>query len=543
MAKLLRITTTENDGTFDNDLDSSFELPPNSTVALQSTNFTFDTEELILERNNDGFIFQLGDDAADLRDVRVEDIHDFFVLGVKEEYNVTNFSQFLKNFEASINEQIFAPNDLGALEEEDAGYEARVEVNIKQKVTIEMSRSQLVDWNQSADAHQFDRYNLNIVQGNNNAFQIQTAGVDDGFIIDRMPWNRGGNFARCRIHNMAAAAATNGFKFGIVSEVTKRQFDAGQNIDDDDYIFAIKVSPTEVRMMMGSKDADPSNTLTDLATNAVPETITGLPLNNHDAFSIETSKGYFQFTHFTTTHPTGVVITPTLPPGENVGDYGLYNPNLNYYVALSIDKQDDTDTLVDMVGAINSPYATRPPQPTASKLVLTNQLQVHQHVMRLSHVPDIPTTASTFQLQFRYIEVGTANLTDNPTMASFLGFTDLSVNKIPTQPSNNFSFISDKSSAGLLKTQTFVIQLVSLPVESYDTVSGKKENTIYTIVENVELNRTQELSFNSQYPIYIQLKNRNPILLRRLKARIVDHELLPIVTHGQSQMTLLFGEE
>lgn len=542
MSKLLRITTTENDGTFDSDLDSSFELPPNSTVALQSANFTFDTPDLTLAPDNETFIFQIGDDAADLREVTIEDIHDFFVPGEKEEYNVRNFSQFLKNFEASINEQIFTPNPLGQLEEQDAGYEARVTVNINQKVAIEMSRSQLVDWNQSADAHQFDRYNLITVPGNNNAFQIDTAGVDDGFIIDRMPWNRGGNFARCRIHNMAAAA-TNGFKFGIVSEVTKRQFDNGQNIDDDDYIFAIKVSPTEVRMMMGSKDADPSTTLTDLATDAVPETITGLPLNNHDAFSIETSNGYFQMSHFTTTHPNGVVIIPTLPPGENADDYGLYNPNLNYYVALSIDKQDDTDTLVDMVGAINSPYATRPPQPTASKLVLTNQLQVHQHVMRLSHVPDIPTTASTFQLQFRYIEVGTANLTDNPTLAAFLGFTDLSINKIPTQTSNNFLFISDKSSAGLLKTQTFVIQLVSLPVESYDTVSGKKENTIYTIVENIELNTTQELSFNSQYPIYIQLKNRNPILLRRLKARIVDHELLPIITHGQSQMTLLFGEE
>lgn len=542
MAKLLRITTNENDGTFDNDLDSSFELPPNSTVALQSANFTFDTPDLLLFPDNERYIFQFGDDAANLREVIIHDRHDFFAPGEVQEYNVRNFSQFLRNFEASINQHIFTSNPLQEFEEAEAGYEARVRTNVDQKVSIEVARSQLVDWNESADAHQFNSNNIDTVPGNNDSFQ-KDAGGADAFIIDRLPWNRGGSYARCRIHNLQAGASPlQGFRFGIVSEETKDNFEVGRDIDDEDFIFAIDVTMAGVDMIIGDKNADPNDTLTGLDTNAVLENIAGGTLNDHDAFTIHTENGFFEFTHFTTTHPTGVKVTPTFPVGSNPNDFGVYNPNLNYYVALVINQQDDRSTMVDEVGAINSPFATRPTQPTASKLVLKNKLQIHENVMRVANVPDIPTTPSTFQLEFRYVEVGTASLTDNEILATFLGYTDLAINQTSRLPSNNFIFVADKTSAGLLKTQTFVVQLVSLPVESYDTVSGKKENTIYTIVENIQLNRTQELSFNSQYPIFIQLKNRNPILLRRLKARIVDHELLPIVTHGQSQMTLLFRE-
>jgi len=542
MAKLLRITTNENDGTFDNDLDSSFELPPNSTVALQSANFTFDTPDLLLFPDNERYIFRFGDDAANLREVIIHDIHEFFSPGEVQEYNVRNFSQFLRNFEASLNQNIFTSNDLQVFEEAEAGYEARVITNINQKVSIEVARGELVDWNQSADAHQFHSDNILTVPGNNNSFQ-KDAGADDAFIIDRLPWNRGGSYARCRIHNLqAGASALQGFRFGIVSEETKDNFNAGRDIEDNDFIFGLEVTHGLVQMIMGDKNADPGDTVV-VTTDAVLENVAGGTLNDHDAFTIHTENGFFEFTHFTTTHPTGVAVTPTVPPGSSPNDFGVYNPNLNYYVALVINKEDDRSTMVDMVGAINSPFATRPTQPTASKLVLQNKLQVHENVMRVANVPDIPTRPSTFQLEFKYVEVGTANLTDNQTLATFLGYTDLSINRTPNLPSINFVFIADKTSAGLLKTQTFVVQLVSLPVESYDTVSGKKENTIYTIVENIQLNRTQELSFNSQYPIFIQLKNRNPILLRRLKSRIVDHDLLPIVTHGQSQMTLLFGQE
>jgi len=539
MAKLLRITTTENDGTFDNDLDSSFELPPNSTVALQSANFTFDTDELIMERLNEKFLFQLGNDVANQKDVTIVDRHGFFTPEEPEVYNNTNYDQFLKNFEASLNNDIYTFST-GVGEEDEVGYEAKVEMDINQKVNIRMERSQLVDWNNSHQAHQFVTENLEIVPANNNSFQ-KGAAAQDAFIVDRHPWNRGGTFARCRIHNLAGGG-TNGFTFGLVSRVTLDNFFAGADLDPSDFCFSVTVDSTDVVMTQSTDDGE--TRVINVPTNVTLVNLAGGNVNDHDGFAFHTADGKFQCIHYSTTHPTGnevVADFSALP--EDADDYGNYNPNLDYYACLMIESTDDRSTFIDLVGAVNTPYFKKAVQPTPAKLTLTNKLQFHENVMRLATVPDIPTESSTFQLDFKFLETGSNLEINNQQLRDFMGYTLFSINTTPTVAKDIYNFVATVTGAGFLKTQTFVVQLVSLPVESYDTVSGKKENTIYTIVENVVLNKTQELSFNSQYPIYIQLKNRNPILLRRLKARIVDHDLLPIVTHGQSQLTLLFGTE
>jgi len=542
MSKLLRITTSENDGTFDSDLDSSFELPPNSTVALQSANFTFDTEELILDMVNQHFQQALGNN---FQEVEITDRHNFFADNEKVIYNVTNFHNLLLNFEAAINDSIF--NFSGGLAEEDeAGYEAKVETNLEQKVVIRLERERMVDWNNSPEANQFVLENLNIVVPNNNSFQKGGAAGQDGFICDRHVWNRGGAFARCRIHNLVVGGGNleQGFTFGIVSENNLYDFQAGAGITANNFCYAIRVRASGVTMVQSTEDPTDKR-LIELPTNATLENISGGTLNDHDSFVIFTENDRFKCKHYTTTHPTGADVVADFSGvlGEDGLDFSIYDPNINYYVALLIEQGDDNSTFVDLVGAINSPFFSRAAQPTQSKLQLTSVLQTHENVMRLANVPNIPPTPSTFQLEFTYNETGTLNSINNTELRDFLGYNTFSINPTPTIPTDTYNFIANNPSSGFLKSQTFVVQLVSLPVESYDSFSGKKENTIYTIVENTALNRTQELSFNSQYPIFIQLKNKNPILLRRLKARIVDHELEKINTHGVSQLTLLFNKE
>lgn len=542
MAKLLRITTEENDGSFDNSLDAGFTLPSNSTVALQSANFTFETGQINMDASNERFELSI---ANVNRSIIIRDHHDFFDNDAVE-YNSSNFNEFLKNMEASINREIYQ----NATDDNEAGYEVRVAVNQNHKVQLDMQRGRFVDWGQSPLAFQFDRFNLGVDAANNHCFsrvdQDATTAADPGFCVDRMEWCRGGSFARCRVRNLAAGAGNNGFIFGVITEEQLVEYQGGNPIFTADFCFAVRLTGPgdNIKAVTSLRDGGGAELLDVEATPGgaaiVPSLITGGGHGNHDAFTITVDQGRFTLEQFTQAIPQGRVLQPIHPLGQDEDDYGIYNPNIRYYVALMIEGQDDKSTQIDLVGSINSPFGKRVDQPTAANLVFSQQLA--KGVMNVAAVPDIPNQNSVVQIALRFTEGGSLTQVDNTELMAFLGYTNALLNGVQPQAQDAYSFIAQKTSISFVKSQTFVVQLVSLPVESYDSVSGKKENTIYTIVENTFVNVAQEVSFNSQFPIYIALKNKNPILLRRLRARIVDHNLEPLLFRGQSQLTLLFGE-
>ena len=544
MAKLLRITTEENDGSFDNNLDAGFTLPPNSTVALQSANFTFETGQINMDASNERLELSIENKN---RSIIIRDYHDFFARDAVQ-YNSSNFNEFLKNMEASLNREIYE----NVLDENEAGYEARVSVNQNHKVQLDMQRGKFVDWGQSPLAFQFDRFNLGVDAGNNHCFSRVDADVADanfdGFCVDRMEWCRGGAFARCRVRNLAPGTGNNGFIFGIVTEEQLIQYQPGSTIFTPDFCFGVRLTgPGDnikiVTSLFGGDGAEllDATLLAGAGGGAiVPSLITGGGHANHDAFQITVEQNRFVITQYTQAVPNGRELKPIHLAGQDQEDYGIYNPNIRYYVALMIEGQDDKTTQIDLVGSINSPYAKRVDQPTASNLVFSQQLA--KGVMNVAAVPDIPNQNSVVQIALRFTEGGSLTQVDNTELMAFLGYTNALLNGLEPQAQDAYAFIAQKTSISFVKSQTFVVQLVSLPVESYDSVSGTKENTIYTIVENTFVNVAQEVSFNSQFPIYIALKNKNPILLRRLRARIVDHNLEPLIFRGQSQLTLLFGE-
>jgi len=545
MAKLLRITTESNDGTFDVDLDDGFTLKPDSKVALQSANFTYSTGELSIDAFNERFQFQFGANPA--KEVFIRDLHGFFLNNPNPSitYNPTNYGQFLQNLEASFNDRIYDLDE--DTDSSEVGYEARVNINENHKVEIRVERAPFVRWNISSDALQFHKNNLHVNLGNNNSFQRDNNPNVSGFIVDRTEWNKGGAFCRCRVHNFQqpTGAGTNSFIFGLITDEGLSEFRTGAILEDDDFCFALTMNATnaaapQIDMIVSDKDGDDIKTLN---SDATPNTIAGGQPINHDSYSITIEGGRFVLRQFTTITPNGVEVDPVFTGGEDPDEYGKYNPNLKYYVALVIKADDDRSTFIDLVGSVNSPYAEITPNPTLSLRTTSNILQTHENVMALAAVPNIPPAPSTLQIFLERQEGGgTGQSVVNTDVQSFLGYTRTQLNPSPQFAQEKYSFIAQQTSLGFLKTQTFLVQLVSLPVEAYDTFSRKKENTLYTIVENTVLNPSQEVSFNSQYPIFIELKNKNEILLRRLKARIVDHELKKLDVAGTSQLTLLFTD-
>ena len=146
---------------------------------------------------------------------------------------------------------------------------------------------------------------------------------------------------------------------------------------------------------------------------------------------------------------------------------------------------------------------------------------------------------------FKFLRLDAAgNEVPNPELADFLGFNNQTQLNTLQTPGSRITFRAPFTTRAALRAETYLIQLISRSVESYDSLSGGKENTIYTIVKDVvETGVEEEINFNSNYPIYIQLKNKNEVLLRDLKARIVDSDIKELTLMGRSQLSLLFGTE
>jgi len=554
MAKLLRITTDSNDGTFDVDLDDSYDLQADSKVALQSANFTFNTAVYEATHLNDRFNLFLQFIGA--KEVVIRDLINAFD-GGRQLYNNRNFiDAFLPNFSASCN---FVINTQGnILEPEAAGVQVRASVDNNHKVNIEMKKSRLLDWNGNTfDTRQLSSGNMNTGA---NHFR-QTAPEDESldppigtaFVIDRVPFCLGGGFARCRIRHLQAAdpgSVFNGFTFGIVEEENIDKFVDGRTIDEEDFYCGIQVfnDTNVVETLNSGKDGDRILNPIDGARGidnalGITPTNTGAAggFDNNDGIAITCENGNFVFRYYDVGNPAGRILSLTTAGLDDVfADINKVDYSKTYYVALII---DDSHTRLEKCGATNDPFIER-----HSNAQETSLLSTHESVMSLTNVPNVPEGNTYFNINFNITD-GFGVSHDNTDLRNFLGYTSDELNPLPAgaNPANppkqsSYNFIAELTSRSLLTAETFLVQLVSLPVESYDTKSGKKENTIYTIVENTILNPTQEISFNSQYPIFIQLKNKNNILLRRLKARIVDHELKPILTIGDSQLTLLFSD-
>jgi hypothetical protein len=80
---------------------------------------------------------------------------------------------------------------------------------------------------------------------------------------------------------------------------------------------------------------------------------------------------------------------------------------------------------------------------------------------------------------------------------------------------------------------------MNLTVESYDTLSKQRSNIIHVVVNP---NITEEkVSYIAPYPLYVSLKNQNPITLRNIKARILNEDLSQVSLSGFSMITLLIN--
>lgn len=568
MAKLMRITTEDPNGRFNIDLNEGFYLPPNSTIALQSANFTRETPSFEIGPSNDTFTFQT--DTGNNREIRIRDLT---TAGIRR-YDRSLFAELLMNMTASINAGL-TTSTAG-----DLGVQALVATDDTQHVTIEFRRQGFLFFTGNPApviGHQIIEHNITR-DGNNQMFKTQrTGGLDNGtlttsLLADKLDICIGAGVFRVRVLKYEEADQTgnasdgSGFFMGVMEDTKFQQLEhqGGVGLSESDFVTAIYMkddrgsraaNPTQATIAPGVGAGDPNTS----AIMVVASDSEGGPLYNgrnaartmphcvnaacearlgagtqRDEYSIEVRNGVF--TCVQTRAGGGVLLLPELTDAARETANKPINkcdPNKVYHAFIGLYGTQDT-TILENVGVINNPYTKQPAQ-TSNQVVFNGGSNLG--------LPNVSATETIYDFKFLRLDAA-GNEVPNPELADFLGYNNQTQLNPSQTPGSRITFRAPFTTRAALRAETYLIQLISRSVESYDSISGGKENTIYTIVKDVvETGVEEEINFNSNYPIYIQLKNKNEVLLRDLKARIVDSDIKELTLMGRSQLSLLFGTE
>ena len=132
-----------------------------------------------------------------------------------------------------------------------------------------------------------------------------------------------------------------------------------------------------------------------------------------------------------------------------------------------------------------------------------------------------------------------------PSLARFLGYQNpripLSGNSKLGRP--NFIWNGSFQFSGVNLSDSYYVELLSLNVDSYDGFTSGRKN-ILAVVPQLEQTNTSSnenvVIYEPSYPVFLDLRNDAPITLRNIRARVVYSDGSAIVTNALSVMSLLF---
>ncbi len=363
------------------------------------------------------------------------------------------------------------------------GVEWKVEENQDQKVSIQYKRGTYSRFK--------DSWVLNNTTTGSNNFR-STSGSDTATNENNMYLTkimcRGSGIFRANIKTLNSSASPDdnqGFIMGLVSTNP----DGKTIIPDSDVKFGLHARTTTsgyVKIVDGVR--------TVLATNPTVNDITEL--------AIEEGKLVCRIYNTTTPNYPGTVLFEE-----------TYNGTSNYYPLL-VFRGQETNAIID-TSFIETPF-----EPTTIENNLIEDFGVSIPI-------PAPQPSKNF-LEFKGV-----------SLARFLGFNNLRIPVSGTIFKNEVDYIANVKFEPTDISDTFLIEALNLKLDSYDGFSSERRNILSVVPASDETNR---ILYDSSYPVFIDLNNRNDIELRNLRFRLLKNDLSPITIRGLAIMTILIQD-
>ena len=142
-----------------------------------------------------------------------------------------------------------------------------------------------------------------------------------------------------------------------------------------------------------------------------------------------------------------------------------------------------------------------------------------------------PTEVNTFTFQ-------------SISLANFLGYENLTQTAIGGGgEDDDIDFFADKELFITQEADSYIVELLNLPTICYDTYSdtpfqgnGQRKNLLAIIPSSNEVGK---LVFYDENPTFIDLDNKNEIVLRNIKLRVVRNDYSPVPIQGLGTIVIL----
>jgi hypothetical protein len=461
MVKMIRMTTQDPNGFYNNEFHSDIIIEPNSKIALHSLTAEIDTEAItISEGVNDNIQFKMTQEQTNFRSLHI----------APGTYNSSNYTTLFSDITLKMNKlMLYNSNEVGR--------QWRVGVSTNKKVIFENALGEnMIPSNIEKDSI----VKVNAVSTSNFLSNRSggTTGNYDSFIYMKSPQCKGSSSFRAQLFNTVS-------------------YD----------------------VIIGYLSSPPNTNTTNINLTDIKY---GIKVNTDDTFS---------YIH-------NGVVTPFIqvPPFEaQVNDFisidtfqnklflNVFNVN-GTITALSQYDYNHTDDLFPVVIFLGD-------NSSRLKDIQFTSDPFYRPTYDIVEPPEIITSIPTIGA---FGTIKTLKIMD-AQLASFFGFKQTIYSNSPKNTtwiltSEDFFQPADFS-------DSFILELLNLNVDSYDGLTKERRNFLHCIVQaDIIRNR---LTYTAPFLLWLDIKNSNKLALRNIKMRLLKEDGSPVNLMGISQVTIV----
>ena len=130
---------------------------------------------------------------------------------------------------------------------------------------------------------------------------------------------------------------------------------------------------------------------------------------------------------------------------------------------------------------------------------------------------------------------------NSTSIGRFLGFTESKMISMKTTRTvtnaTKFAFTGDELFGKGLAGQGFYVELMTGTCEGYDGLTGQRKNILAVIPES---DSDDKILFQPAFPTFLEMNNSHPLVLRNIRARLLQVDGSSVEVTGLNSMTLLY---
>lgn len=522
--KLVRLVSDDINCIFSNDL-VDLVLQPNSKVALSSANFDTSEVSIVLSETNNTIKLLIMSESKSIN------------LGVGK---TISGSQSLLNLLKEISFLFNTSLDYGTSQERGVEVLAKLD-ELSNKVQIGYLPVNVLT--ESKESIKASLLNITGAYTTLNAIFRPTGNAsiptDEKLVFFRNVLAKGTGFISARISE--CKEADEGFTIGLTDTEDMRL--TTTSFADDKYKIAVRVTTNVVGTSASIEVSENGGAFVPNATE----------INTNHATNDD--KNLIMFRRSLTNIEAILIRRNSATGGSEEIILGSVEFNINKQDLFAVCKFSGSvvaDTAIDNIRYYFSPFQVITNTKNNTNTLDANDIALRNPALSLSRIIDgedmldlggvlSPPISTVSGPTNNVLQFTNENNELSAELANFLGFEDAQFPKKGAIKSRGFTAFGGLRFSGQDFTDSYIVELLNLPVESYDGSTGRKRSILYQIPVNNN-NENGVVNFSASPLIFLDLNNLNPLLVRTIRLRIINRDNSPILTRGQSSVVLLFSQ-